>query len=174
MINERAWAMAQIVKLAYSFVDKNVVDFGCGYGDMMYHALDAGAARAIGVEQNEGIAEIALQKCKDFPDVEMLYGDVEDPEVQVDLDVMGYGDVAFCFSVLPYLKHPDWFVGWLGDHFANVFIECQYRGDGPGNIASDDDEMSVWLLNHFDNAMLIGRTHVLARDKYRSIWKCFR
>ena len=85
------------------------------------------------------------------------------------------GDVAFCFSVLPYIEYPGLFVKWMGDRFSVVFIECQYFGDGPGNIAKDDESMSRWLREWgFDIVMLCGQTYVAGRDMYRSIWKCYR
>ena len=163
--------MARIIKMHHDFMGDMVVDFGCGYGDMMYYALAAGADYAIGYDEDPSALGYADMKCEDFKNKEFVPRDLmkimEEDEVA--------GDVAFCFSVLPYLLRPEAFVNWLGDSFPTVFIECQYRGDGPGNIADDDEGMMEWLLDRgFDVAKVCGKTHVLMRNKYRTIWKGYK
>lgn len=171
MKNERASDMAEIVLDHYDFKGKGVVDFGCGYGDMLCNALAAGAKHALGFDIDPGPLQYAATKCCGFDNVDFAVRKIEE---LVDEDEVR-GDVAFCFSVLPYIKYPGLFVKWMGDRFPVVFIECQYFGDGPGNIAKDDESMSRWLREWgFDMVMLCGQTHVVGRDMYRSVWKCYR
>ena len=181
-VNLRAEKMAEIVLNRYNFQDRTVVDFGCGYGDMMKCALRKSAHYVLGVDKKRSNVNTATRKCKVFGSKCAFYcADFEDEGVFDNIiDIAsGYAsrkiDVAFCFSVLPYLKDPTFFVNQLGTHFRDVFIEAQYTGDGPGNFARDDKEMSLWLRDRrFDVAMLIGQTLVEGREKQRSIWHCYR
>jgi SAM-dependent methyltransferase len=175
--------MAKVIEAGYRFNGKRIVDFGCGYGDMMNHALRGGAWYVLGVDKDQGVINTAAKKCNQHPGKHhSLYrGNFEDEGVFDNaLDICrGLGkegklDTAFCFSVLPYLEDATWFVNRLRENFKDVFIECQYIEDGPGKFARDDGEMSQWLRDRgFDIAMHLGRTFVKDRNKYRSIWRCY-
>ena len=181
--NVRADEMASVISGGFKFNGKRIVDFGCGYGDMMNHALSGGAWYVLGVDKDQGVINAASRKCKKHPGKHHSFyrGDFENEGVfENALDICrGTAldkklDVAFCFSVLPYLEDPTWFVNRLRENFNNVFMEAQYIGDGPGNFARDDGDMSKWLRDRgFDIAMLLGRTHVEGRNTYRSIWRCY-
>lgn len=180
--NLRADNMAKIVNNVYRFNSKRVVDFGCGYGDMMNTALLGAAWYVLGVDKNMGAIGIASRKCQNHPSKHHSFyrGDFENEGVFDNiLDMMEFGpgeklDAAFCFSVLPYLEDPVLFVNRLRENFKDVFIEAQYIGDGPGNFVRDDKEMSKWLRScGFDVAMHLGQTFIEDRSKYRSIWRCY-
>jgi SAM-dependent methyltransferase len=181
-INLRAKEMAEIVRGRYNFQDKTVVDFGCGYGDMMKYALRKSARYVLGVDKKQSNVNTATRKCKVFGNKSAFYcADFENEGVFDNiLDIASRGvdrriDVAFCFSVLPYLDDPVRFVYRLQESFETVFVECQYIGDGPGNIADDNFGMNLWLVEReFDIVDNIGETSIEGRDKYRTIWQCYR
>ena len=181
-VNLRAEKMAAIILDKYDFQDKTVVDFGCGYGDMMKYALRKSAHYVLGVDKKQSNVNTAARKCKVFGSMGGFYcADFENEGVFDNiLDIASQGvdrriDVAFCFSVLPYLEDPRLFVNRLRESFKTVFIECQYIGDGPGNFAEDNFGMNLWLIEReFDIVDNIGETFVGGRDKYRTIWQCYR
>jgi predicted RNA methylase len=180
-VNIRSAEMWEIINHdGGGFKGLTVVDFGCGYGDLLAFVLRAGASQVMGVDKDQKTLNTAALKCNFYTNTSFYCADFEDRIVQSSiLDMMGAGDgvfmdVAFCTSVLPYLKDPGRFVYWLSKEFDTTYIECQYKGDGPGNIAENDDEMSSWLLNcGFKSAIGIGKTYVEGRDLYRTIWECW-
>jgi len=180
-VNVRSAEMwAAIVDNGNSFSGLTVVDFGSGYGDMCLFALRNGASQVLGIDSNPEMVKLASQKCIDYPDAMFYDGDIEsNTDFLNALELVGFQDdanmdVAFCFSVLPYLKRPGDFVYLLSNIFDTVYIECQYIGDGPGNIAADDEEMSLWIMNHgFDSAYAVGRTFIKGRNMFRTIWECW-
>jgi len=178
-VNIRSAEMWALINLMGDFGGLTVVDFGCGYGDLLAFALRAGASQVMGVDKDQRTLNTAANKCKGL-NAEFYRGDFEDDAVQRDiLRMMGEDqgvsmDVAFCTSVLPYLKDPSGFVYWLSQKFDVSYIECQYMGDGPGNIAESDADMSAWLLNTgFKSVYSIGKTYIDGRGKYRTIWECW-
>lgn len=147
------------------FWGKIVVDYGCGYGELSEHAVHAGAAvRAIDKVWHPQMKERAHEN--------LIF-------IQIDIDEMrAYvdGDIAFCFSVLPYLKDPNVLLMGMAHKYERSYIECQYAGDGPGfdNI-HNDFEMSAWLSKFgFATIMNIGKTYIPGRDMHRTIWRCER
>ena len=123
-VNLRAEKMAEIVLNRYNFQDKTVVDFGCGYGDMMKCALRKSARYVLGVDKKQSNVNTAARKCKVFGSKGAFYcADFENEGVFDNiLDIASGGedrliDAAFCFSVLPYLEDPTFFVNRLGTHF---------------------------------------------------------
>jgi len=178
-VNIRSAEMWVLINQNDGFNGLTVVDFGCGYGDLLAFALRAGASQVMGVDRDQKTLNTAAQKCGGL-NASFYCADFEMDAVQKNvLDMMGKGDgvgmdVAFCTSVLPYLKYPGFFAHWLSEEFDTVYIECQYKGDGPGNLAENDEEMASWLLNcGFATAFNVGKTHVEGRDIYRTIWECW-
>lgn len=179
-VNIRAAEMWRILRSKDGFKNLNVVDFGCGYGDMMAFMLRDGAAYVLGVDKDQVVLNTAAAKCEGNHRAGFLCADFEEVGVfGTIVDLVGKNDginmdVALCFSVLPYLEDPDHFVRMLDYYFDVVYIECQYVGDGPGNIARSDDDMAAWLMNAgFNSVSNMGKTLVNIRNKYRTIWECW-
>jgi SAM-dependent methyltransferase len=179
-VNIRSADMWAILTREAGFKGLSIIDFGSGYGDMMLFALRDGATHVLGVDRDMSSLNTASTKCKSFDGASFYHADFEDESVfENAIQIGGIEDeerldVAFCFSVLPYLKDPASFVNKMQKHFETVYIECQYIGDGPGNIANNDDEMASWLFDQgFLSVYALGKTHVDGRDKYRTIWECW-
>lgn len=177
-INKRAWDMYRQIRMHCNLTRAAVVDFGCGYGDMLSFVLADGARSVLGIDKDQKVLNTAFSKCKRYGGtVRVMRADVE-KDLGSIIELIGSGDAgtidyAFCFSVLPYLKEPEIFLQSVQNYFDWFLIEMQYEGDGPGYI-KNDTEMYRWLMGEcgFAFADIIGRTEVLGRDKFRTIWKC--
>lgn len=154
------------------FQGKTVIDLGCGKGDIVFRAFDAGA-NIYGVDLDAKNIEYILSVS---PHVKVVMNDIE--TMMRDLDYVGMWDpvnIIICFSVLPYLKQPGDVLKWINDHSDIALIECQYAGDGPGlDFLSGNDDMKEWLLQvgGFKEVDVIGHTLVEGRNKKRFIWRC--
>lgn len=160
--------MWNILTEHYDFGGKTVLDFGCGYGDMLVNLYLAGAKYIHGYENNIDVFRIAHDKVKGFPTVRLHFSDFEENGW-----LYPRSDAAFCFSVLPYLKRPTVFLEELSTAVETTFIECQYAEDGPGfDAIRNDDDMRIYLSHNWTEIEAIGKTHVEGRDKWRTIWMC--
>ena len=160
--NVRSPEQWEALSAVMDFNGKTVLDVGCGYGDLLLFAKDAGAT-VTGVDNNIEQA-IATRKrgllvaCSDI----CQYLD----QCRV------YYDVAFCFSVLPYVD-ADAVLSKLARSADTTFIEAQLCGDGPGTFYNEE-ELRGTLLEHWDSVTRIGETKVEIRDTIRAIWMCER
>lgn len=180
--NTRAEAMWRIISQRVDFRSKRVIDLGCGTGDFLWRPVIAGAKTVMG-----GDIDLYKPPCKywwitktevlvalTFLDINSaIRGDFEEV-------INGLFDIAFCFSVLPYLDDVPATLKWMSSNFPLCLIECQYAGDGPGlpNIGADKGMMQLLFSNGFDSAIPLGRTYPEDRTfsngepVYRTIWLC--
>lgn len=172
--NQRADKMWNIISVSYDFEGKSVIDLGCGHGDMMLRAYQAGASKVIGVENNEETYWLTREKVKAYDDISMVLWDIENISGDYRKDKVYHSDVIFCFSVLPYLNSPSKILSWIKGHCEVAFLEVQYAGDGPGfKHITDDLDMHDWLRDiGWKNIEAIGRTHTRIRPAWRTIWRC--
>lgn len=179
--NTQAGEQWVIVSRYVNFTDKRVIDLGCGHGDLVYRAADAGAAFVMGADKDLAHIPADERQVWDKP--------FEDPESwalrlvfeQMDIDELvkkhwGFRpayDIGLCMSVLPYLRDFTGTLRWMARSFETTIIECQYRGDGPGPaFIPDDDEMRRRLLGSWGYVLMLGGTFVKERRVIRSIWLC--
>ncbi len=161
--NVRSPQQWEIISRHVDFQGKKVLDLGCGGGDILCRAFEAGAIVA-GVDQDK-----TNFKKDVHPEIMRLEDDIE------TLGIYPHVDIIICFSVLPYLKRPDQMLNLLNFRSDFALIECQYAGDGPGfPFLLGNDEMQSWLLEvgQFEKVRTIGHTLVEGRDKKRFIWMC--
>ncbi len=157
-----------------SFVGTSVLDLGCGYGDLLLASVRVGATRVIGLDGDGRVLNIASEKLARYAsdNVEWAFNkmDIDDRK---ELSTLQYYDIAFCTSVLPYLKNRDMLLSFLNCRSTISFVEMQYYGDGPGpkDIKTDGD-MRRLLLKHFGDVKKIGQTYTGRTPPHRSIWKC--
>ena len=173
--NSRAEAMWRIISQRVDFRGKRVIDLGCGTGDFLWRAYVAGAREVIGVDTE--YSKIKHIKNFDRPEISFAHDDI-DISVQIKENWFGQ-DIAFCFSVLPYLNDVPATLKWMSSNFPLCLIECQYHGDGPGlkNIGGDRGMMQLLISNGFDSAEPIGQTRIEGRlyagmPVHRTIWLC--
>ena len=172
-INSRSIAMWACISRTIDFRNKSVIDLGHGGGDFIYRAHVAGALKITGIDLASGTksVEVNVQHTKHGVRSVGTIATIND-----DLNLMKSewkADIAFCFSVLPYLDDPQNFVNWMSKQFKLSVIECQYKGDGPGfYFIKDTGDMKYWLKNSFDSVTLIGNSYVVSKDTYRDIWMC--
>lgn len=164
--NIRSPEQWRIVSGAIDFQDKTVLDLGCGRGDILAFAAEAGA-HVTGIDSDKTNIEY----------IHNTYPAIEAIEETVNfLEAAPKTDIIICFSVLPYLVEPLFFVlQWINHHSEVAFIECQYSGDGPGfEFLTDNDVMEKWLLvaAEFKKVEAIGHTVVEGRNTKRVIWMC--
>lgn len=179
--NERSAEMWKIIKSNYAFKDKTVVDLGCGKGDLCAAALRAGARRAICVDNKQTELDIARRNCRSYAgSVRLLKLDLNDPfEVITTLwhyipeDKIGGPliDVGFFTSVMPYLDKPEEALHAYMGAFKVMFIEAQYKGDGPGIVAGNLAMHKLLTIRRNNSVEYIGSTLVRGRCTHRAIWK---
>lgn len=170
-INARSpemWEMMQVI----DWRGKDVLDIGCGAGDMLLYVAQAGATTVIGIDKSKEVIDgIALRTVGRFPQIHLICRDIEG----YFGELMPTFDVILCLSVIPYLSRGIYDVlGWIANHSQQSIIECQYFGDGPGPvfIEDDDDMQHVFRASSIEKATKLGFTVVEGRDKERSLWLC--
>lgn len=162
------WA---IISKQIDFQGKTVLDLGCGKGDILFCADNAGAD-VTGIDND--IKNIAFIQ-NNFPKIEAKIWDIDKLPLSTYFQTNYYTGISICFSVLPYLRRPEITLKWISHHSDIAFIECQYVGDGPGfAFLTDNDAMREWLLvaGQFEKVQPIGHTIVEGRNKKRFIWMC--
>jgi len=167
--NTRSPEQWEIITRHIDFEGKTVLDLGCGRGDILIRAFEAGA-QVIGIDKDKENVEYIRSAC---PKIEVIEDTIHDLPVLSELDIQQ--DIIICFSVLPYLYGPGYTLQWINDHSEVALIECQYADDGPGfHFLWGNDEMEFWLLEvgQFKKVKPIGHTLVEGRNKKRFIWMC--
>lgn len=169
--NTRSPQQWRIIKEHVDFNDKSVIDFGCGHADLICMIMKHTSAICTGIDASPIELQAARETCPNIPVSFLLY-DVEQYARQMARDGYSYG-VGICFSVLPYLRFPDEFLGNMAGLCDVSLIECQYAGDGSGfPQITNATEMANWLLKYWNSVEVIGRTLVENRKLYRDIWMC--
>jgi SAM-dependent methyltransferase len=159
-INIRSPEQWSILCQVYDFDGKEVLDVGCGHGDLLVLAKQAGAY-VIGVDNNKDI--VPETRGRNLP---VMFQDLE---YYLAATISQY-DAAFCFSVLPYVKNPDRVLRGLHYVAETVFVEWQMRGDGPGTLT--EEQIFAKLSEHWGSVKKIGFTVVEYRGTKRPIWMC--
>ena len=153
------------------FKDAIVWDFGCGYGDLALCALEAGAAVVYVCDKDWKLVQMAMQKC--IKHQGKVFGYQFDINVTTMKWAASHADIGIMTSVLPYLNSPTKVLKQAA-RIPLFFIECQYKGDGPGlDFLRDDFDMSNYLegCDFWEHAK-VGETEVIDRGSKRSIWAC--
>ena len=167
--NVRSPEQWEIISKQVDFKGKTVLDLGCGKGDILCRAFGAGA-EVVGIDNDQdNIGYIHSV----HPEVKAIFGDLE--RLAIDHPSACHNtDIIICFSVLPYLVEPGYWLNWMNCNSNIVLIECQYDGDGPGFYhLRNNSDMRRWLkLAGFKKVQPIGHTLVEGRNKKRYIWMC--
>ncbi len=167
--NTRAEEMWRSISQNVDFRNKNVVDLGCGHGDMLWRVYIAGASMVTGLDE-EPLKAIH----HDGINLYFHQGDIEDiiRNPKKDLNILN-NDIAICFSVLPYLDDIPATIQWMSENFDLCLIEAQYDPE-PFNVGvvSDVGMAQLLLNNGFSDVEPIGKSYVDYRDVWRTIWKC--
>lgn len=169
--NKRFPDMWRFIKQHINFKDKVLLDLGCGYGDLLLHARQAGST-VFGIENDPAIV-LTLCEMK----LTIIAEDI-DRLILENLNLWDFGhdinvDIAACMSVLPYLNDPDAALDYLRQIAPTVILEVQYAGDGPGfDFIKNDIDMLMWLSEYWKYPTVMGRTFVSGRNKYRTVWLC--
>jgi hypothetical protein len=166
--NERSPEIWQAIKTRVDFAGKTVLDVGCGDGDMLLYAHNAGAASVVGIDKDPIKARTTA----------LRVGAIVTPRVTVQAAILGMYepairyDIVLCLSVLPYVSNMGEALMKLCSLARTAIIECQYAGDGPGVVTDDGEMLEKLTYAGWTEVSKIGQTHVQDRDKYRSIWLC--
>jgi len=165
MHNERFPQQWEIITNAGIDVEgKDVLDLGCGYGDMVKAMHDAGA-NVVGVESDQEVFNIARRGTVGI----VVQATIESFITTFDDHSW---DVIVCFSVLPYILDQEYLLFWIASHiFDCALLEIQLEGDGPGEYV-DENDIRETLERHFIKVEAIGSTLVPYRNMRRTIWKC--
>lgn len=163
--NVRSPKQWEIISANVDFAGADVLDLGCGKGDILIRAFDAGA-KVVGIDNEQRNIDYMYSV---RPEVRGIFGDIE----RLLVNRSG-SDIIICFSVLPYLLNPDYCLSWISRNSNIALIECQYDGDGPGLAhLSGNSDMERWLTRSgFERVEPIGHTLVEGRNKKRFIWMC--
>lgn len=166
--NTRAEVMWQAISRNVDFRNKKVIDLGCGTGDFLWRAYVAGAREVLGID----IEYSKIEHLKDWKKPINISFQIDDLNKAVGENWFG-GNIAICFSVLPYLDDIPATIQWMADNFNLSLIEAQYDPE-PHNvgIVSDRGMAQLLLNNGFNDVEPIGKSYVDYRDQWRTIWKC--
>jgi 2-polyprenyl-3-methyl-5-hydroxy-6-metoxy-1,4-benzoquinol methylase len=85
---------------------KSFLDVGCMWrvnGGYSFHALEAGAARVVGLDIDPATPEFDARNRSAGSRVDFVQGDVNDPRLA---DTLGKFDVVFCSGVLYHVPNP--------------------------------------------------------------------
>jgi SAM-dependent methyltransferase len=162
------WRLIETV--ADHWENQKVVDLGCGAADILGMAHAKGA-HIYGVDHSLELVPPELARAERAVFMEKY---IEDFIAWWDVDNgSSQFDYGICFSVLPYLDDTEAVLEWMTRNVRVAFIECQYRGDGPGypHIRNDAD-MRGWLMSFWRTPLPIGETEVKDRGVTRTIWRC--
>ena len=174
--NKRAEKMWDIIRKydGVGFVGADVVDLGCGYGDLIQHSIWAGAQFVMGVDSDPNAINVSSKKAEGILGKQGIVMFELIPIEEFIKTSQSYYDIGFCTSVLPYVENPSAVLGWMKEYVGISIIECQYAGDGPGfEGVRDDRDMGLWLEGFWEFAHKIGETDTEIRAASRSIWICF-
>jgi len=172
--NVRATKMWEAINKYHGkdFKDAIVWDFGCGYGDLALCALEAGAAVVYLCDRDPIMVQMSMQKCIKYQ------GRVFGYQIDINVTTMkwaaSHADIGIMTSVLPYLDFPTKVLK-QARRIPLFFLECQYKGDGPGpDWLEDDISMGNYLEDTcgFWEYAKVGETEVIDRGTKRSIWAC--
>ncbi|GAH13988.1 unnamed protein product, partial [marine sediment metagenome] len=161
LMNSRSGVMFQAIRKNINLVGADVLDLGCGYGDLVVFSLSNGARHATIVDKDVKAVLTAEQKiAQRAPEGitwESLLLDIDD---RSQLAALKYYHVAFCTSVLPYLTNKDMVLSFLAARAETSVIEMQYYGDGPGPASiRDDTGMKSWLMTYWESVEKIGHSY---------------
>ena len=161
--NTRAGEMWDFITTHVDFKNRTVADFGCGYGDFVWRAIDAGASRVTAFDKKQKFDILMPYDLQ----IEFVQDDIE------DIEIIKIHDIGLCFSVLPYLRNPRDFLSFMYTNVVMSLIEVQYDPE-PYNIGVDNDTDMMSMLHEcgFDFVMPIGKTFIAYRNIYRTIWMC--
>lgn len=168
MVNSRAPEMWEHISEHVDFMGAKVLDVGCGYGDLLTYAAEAGAVYVVGIDKDEYSLDITREKLEETGVKFKLHN----RDINNRWDLFGF-DIVICTSVLPYVGNMDKIALRLAAAGRRAIIEMQYYGDGPGPIAiASDHEMEMWLRNYWRNVKAIGTSFTGRTPPVRSLWLC--
>lgn len=167
--NTRSPQQWEIISKHIDFDGLDVVDYGCGYADILVRCALAGARYCLGVEHDPAIVRIVRRNLKGIGAILVVPADIR----MASEDIKHY-DVSICFSVLPYVDNPGFVLSQMKKVSDIALVEAQYQKDGPGSnwYVKNDADMEVVLLKHWNSVEAIGKTLVDDHNLYRTIWKC--
>ena len=168
--------MFEAIRRHVDLVGADVLDLGCGYGDLAAFSLANGARHVTIVDKNPEMILMSeakiIQRAPLTTTWETLVLDIDD---RSQLASLQYYHIAYCTSVLPYLSNRELALSFLAARAETSIIEMQYAGDGPGPKEIKNDADMLALLSRFwETSEKIGRTHTGRTPAHRSIWKCAR
>jgi SAM-dependent methyltransferase len=181
--NTRAEAMWFFIQQTVHFQGKNVIDLGCGTGDFLHRAFEAGAQHVQGVDKDPSrihVPSIFIGNRMLIAANNVLGGVGKNlsfdlnAAIAEDFRFQPKYEIAFCFSVLPYLDDPHVALKWMHSNFDTLVLEFQYAGDGNGFdfIKDDTDALELIRTNTDYKLEVIGKTPVKEDKFYRTIWLC--
>lgn len=174
LVNTRAAGIFEAIAKTVNLVGADVLDLGCGYGDLATLSLSAGARHATIVDKSPEMILVAQEKI-----IQNAPNDITWESLVLDLDdrsqlaALKHYHVGYCTSVLSYLQNRDMVLSFLAARVETAIIEMQYYGDGPGPVKiKNNADMLAWLLSFWANVEKIGYTYTGRTPAHRSIWKC--
>jgi len=168
--NTRSPEQWRIISEHVEFDGKMVLDLGCGYGDLLWRAWEAGAKllQAVDSDTKRDFLIVPAAHIHEYS------FSIDNIDIPYYTSKIGYSDVIICFSVLPYLSDPTSTLHWIHQHSTQALIECQLAGDGPGfDWLKGPQDMRRWLDSiGWERVERIGETTVESRGCKRGIWLC--
>lgn len=83
------------------FKGKTVLDAGCGGGQLTYWALKFGARKVVGVDLSDEAIKVAKERLKEFHNVEIIKGDLE------NLKLHNKFDFVYSIGVIHHTVNPE-------------------------------------------------------------------
>lgn len=153
---------------------KRVVDIGASAGYYTFLAAASGAKRAVAVETDTKAAHIiaAVAEMYGFANVEVVNGPFE----KIRLQLRRF-DIAFAFSVLPYLGKADpallrKVLADMANYVGVSFIEMGDGGSGLDWCKGDDQFFDLFQEAGFAEVTRTGEMFSSHTNTYRTLWRC--
>ena len=144
------------------FREKYVLDVGCGYGDFLWRAYVAGAEKVWGMDKEKKFS------CHN-ENIVFVNEDIEYFSTFGPSKAQPEPDVAFCFSVLPYIDDQVALLRQLS-FIQECVVEFQYKPEPYCVRVQTDDEAEKLLSKHWAYVKNIGKTYVEERRVSRTLW----
>lgn len=157
-----------IIAAHTDFRGRSVLDLGCATGYFSFKAIQAGAAKVLGIDRDPAAIGVCRAAAHTFS-----VHNVKFSTRTVRLPSERY-DVTLAMSVLNWMgreRAEEW-LSWMDGSV--TWVEMPLKGDGRRGASwlRTDPDIGVWLEGFFSTVQRMGETYGTHCRRWRSLWRC--